>query len=136
MRRKAIGTRREIALESGLSGLFFVPGSATRDPTAESTDPVIVEIECLATPPGTDDVPYKHIEAAIAVIQRSGLSYEVEALGTTIEGSPDQLWGVMREVHEACLAAGAKSVVTIIKAYQGANDTGASVATLTGKFRG
>lgn len=122
-------------MESGLSGLFFVPGSATRGPTAESTATMIVEIECLATPPGTTDTPYKHIEAAIGVIQGSGLKYEVEALGTTIEGSPDELWRVMREVHEACLAAGALSVVTVIKAYQGAGDRGATIDTLTGKFR-
>jgi uncharacterized protein YqgV (UPF0045/DUF77 family) len=96
---------------------------------------MIVEIECLATPPGTTEIPYKHIEAAISVIQRSGLKYEVEALGTTIEGTPDVLWRVMREVHEACLDAGANSVVTVIKAYQGAGDQGATIQTLTGKFR-
>ena len=98
--------------------------------------PMIVEIECLATPPGTADTPYKHIEAAIGVIQHSGLKYEVEALGTTIEGTPDQVWAVMRQVHEACLESGSISVVTVIKAYQGAGDRGATVETLTGKFRG
>lgn len=97
---------------------------------------MIVEIECLATPPGTPDNPYKHIEAAIAVIQRSGLKFEVEALGTTIEGTPDQLWKILRDVHEACLDAGAISAVSVIKAYQGAGDRGATISTLTGKFRG
>lgn len=105
-------------------------------PSAESARPVIVEIECLATPPGTPDNPYKHIEAAIAVIQRSGLKFEVEALGTTIEGTPDQLWKILRDVHEACLDAGAISAVSVIKAYQGAGDRGATISTLTGKFRG
>ncbi len=59
-----------------------------------------MEIECLANPPGTPDNRYLHIEAAIAVIEESGLTYEVDALGTTVEGEPDQLWG-----NEAIAAA-------------------------------
>jgi uncharacterized protein YqgV (UPF0045/DUF77 family) len=98
---------------------------------------VIVEIECLANPPGTPDDTYKHIEAAIKVIQDSGLRYEVEALGTTVEGDPDDVWRVLRGVHEACLAAGADSVVTVIKAYQAREALrSATIDSLTGKFRG
>jgi uncharacterized protein YqgV (UPF0045/DUF77 family) len=97
---------------------------------------LIVEIECLANPPGTPDNPYKHIEAAIAVIEGSRLNYEVDALGTTFEGEPDAVWPVMRRVHEACLEAGAGSVVTVIKAYEsGPGSQGATIASLTGKFR-
>ena len=44
---------------------------------------MIVEIQCLAFPPGVEGDTYRHIEAAIRVIQRSGLAYEVGALGTT-----------------------------------------------------
>ena len=97
---------------------------------------MIVEIECLANPPGTDENPYKHIEAAIAVIEGSGLTYEVDALGTTFEGEPDDAWAVARRVHEACLEAGAGSVVTIIKVAQArAHRPQATMASLTGKFR-
>ena len=97
---------------------------------------MIVEIECLANPPGTPDNPYKHIEAAIAVIEGSGLNYEVDALGTTFEGEPDAVWPVIRRVHEACLEAGAGSVVTIVKAAQGAaGGPQATIDSLTGKFR-
>ncbi len=96
---------------------------------------MIVEIECLATPPGTEQDRYKHIEAAIAVVQRSGLRYEVEALGTTVEGEPDAVWALLRAVHEATLDAGANSVVSVIKAYQAAGDGGQTIDGLTGKFR-
>jgi uncharacterized protein YqgV (UPF0045/DUF77 family) len=97
---------------------------------------MIAEIECLANPPGTADNPYKHIEAAIAVIEASGLTYEVDALGTTFEGDPEVVWEVMRRVHEACLEAGAGSVVTVIKAAQAApGNRQPSIASLTGKFR-
>ena len=57
---------------------------------------MIAEIEVLPTPPGTPDDRYKHVEAAIKVIETSGLHYEVDALGTTFEGEPDDVWRVMR----------------------------------------
>lgn len=96
---------------------------------------MIVEIECLATPPGTPDSPYAHVEAAIAVIQESGLKYEVSALGTTLEGEPDQVWPIVRKVHEACLSAGAVSVVSVIKAFESTRTQPPTMDSLTGKFR-
>ncbi|MDA1004817.1 MAG: thiamine-binding protein, partial [Chloroflexi bacterium] len=79
---------------------------------------MIVEIQCLANPPGPPEDRYRHIEAAIALVERSGLTFEVDALGTTVEGEPDALWALLRGVHEACLQAGADSVVTVIKVAQ------------------
>lgn len=96
---------------------------------------MIVEIECLPTPPGTDTSPYAHVEAAIAVIQESGLKYEVSALGTTLEGEPEAVWPVVRSVHEACLKAGARSVVSVIKVAQAAHADGPTMQSLTTKFR-
>jgi len=97
---------------------------------------MIVEIECLPNPPGPPDRRYGHVEAAIAVAQSSGLRYEVGALGTTFEGEPDEVWRVLRAMHEACLADGAGSVVTIVKLAQSRDAAEApSMASLTGKFR-
>lgn len=97
---------------------------------------MIMEIECLANPPGTAENRYAHVEAAIAVIQESGLKYEVDALGTTVEGEPDAVWALARAVHEACLNAGATSVVSVVKFAQSADvATGATMSSLTGKFR-
>ena len=75
---------------------------------------MIMEIQCLANPSGTPENKYAHVEAAIAVIQESGLKYEVDALGTTVEGDPDTIWSLGRAVHEACLNAGANSLVTVV----------------------
>lgn len=97
---------------------------------------MLIEIQCLASPVGTPEDRYKHIEAAIAVVQRSGLKFEVGALGTTVEGEPDALWPLARAVHEACLAAGADSVISVVKFAQNADAaTAATIASLTGKFR-
>lgn len=97
---------------------------------------MIIEIECLPSPLGTPDDPYRHVEAAIAQIQQSGLTYEVNALGTTFQGEPDECWALARRVHEACLAAGARSLVTVAKFEQHADPaTQPTIASLTGKFR-
>jgi len=95
---------------------------------------VIVEIQCLANPPGTAADRYKHVDAAIAVIQESGLTYEVGALGTTIEGEPEDLWPLVRAVHEACLAAGAESLVSVVKFAEAPAAT-TTIDSLTSKFR-
>ena len=50
---------------------------------------MIVDIEVVPQPLGTTTDKYAHVEAAIALAQASGLHYEVNALGTTIEGAPD-----------------------------------------------
>ncbi|MCK9485955.1 MAG: thiamine-binding protein [Dehalococcoidia bacterium] len=95
-----------------------------------------MEIECLATPPGTPDNRYQHVEAAIAAIQDSGLRYEVGALGTTVEGEPDAVWALARRVHEACLEAGADSLVSVVKFHQSAERAPQNtIDSLTGKFR-
>ncbi len=97
---------------------------------------MIVEIECLPTPPGTAAVEFEHVERAIAVIQQSGLKYEVGALGSTIEGDPDELWPLLRRVHEACLESGADSLVSIIKVGQRAvADDAPWMEGLTAPFR-
>lgn len=93
---------------------------------------MIVEIQCLPSPAGTPEDPHAYVEAAIAVIEGSGLHYEVGPLGTSLEGEPDDVWPLLRQVHEACLAAGAGSAVAVIKVAQGMPK---SMDDLTRKFR-
>ena len=96
---------------------------------------MIVEIQVLPRPAGTDENRYAHVEAAIAVIQNSGLTYEVGAMGTCVEGSPDEIWPLIRAVHEATLVSGSDSVISVIKVSEAAGDTGPAIDDLTGKFR-
>lgn len=97
---------------------------------------MIVEIQCLPTPSGTDDRTYAHVEAAIDVIARSGVRHEVGALGTTLEGDPEVLWPLLREVHEACVRSGAESVISVIKVAQGgAAAAGPTMDTLVAPYR-
>jgi uncharacterized protein YqgV (UPF0045/DUF77 family) len=96
---------------------------------------MIAEIQVLPRPLGTADGRYHHVDAAIATIAASGLPYEVGAMGTTFEGAPDQIWALLRAVHDATLAAGAEGCLSVIKVSGSAADDGPSVQDLVGKHR-
>lgn len=96
---------------------------------------MIAEIQVLPRPVGTPDDRYAHVDAAIATIKASGLAYEVGAMGTTIEGAPDDVWTLLRHVHEATITAGAEGCLSVIKISGVAGDNGPSVQDLVGKHR-
>ncbi len=96
---------------------------------------MIAELQVLPTPAGTAQSQYAHVDAAIRVIEQSGLPYEVGPLGTSFEGAPIDVWRVLRAAHEATLAAGASSVVTVVKLAEGGRDAGPGISDLVGKFR-
>lgn len=84
---------------------------------------MIAEIQVVPASMETARDRWAHVDAAIAVIACSGLPYEVGPLGTTIEGVPDAVWALLRRAHEATLAHGATSVVTVIKVLEAGDDT-------------
>ncbi|MFL5516775.1 MAG: MTH1187 family thiamine-binding protein [Gemmatimonadales bacterium] len=92
---------------------------------------VIAEIQVAPSPPGTPENPHAHVEAAIAVIQDSGLRHEVGALGTTLEGEADAVWDTLRAAHEAMLIAGANGGLSHVKIAS----VQRSMDSLTSKFR-
>jgi uncharacterized protein YqgV (UPF0045/DUF77 family) len=96
---------------------------------------LIVEIHCSPTPSGTEAKRYAHIDAAIAEAQTSGLKYEVGALGTTIEGSPDELWPLLRRMHEATLKAGATTEMTHVRMIESTQSDAPTMDSLVDKFR-
>ena len=92
---------------------------------------LIAEIQVAPSPPGTPDDPHAYVEAAIAVIQGSGLRCEVGALGTTLEGDADAVWATLRAAHEAMVAAGATGGISHLKVAT----VGRTMDSLTAKFR-
>ncbi len=67
--------------------------------------------------PNTTDTKLliKIVDAAIAEIGRSNLSYEVGAFETTIEGNLDQLVALIPKIQKACVDAGADMISNYIK---------------------
>jgi uncharacterized protein YqgV (UPF0045/DUF77 family) len=92
---------------------------------------IIAEIQVAPSPPGTPDDPHAYVESAIAVIQGSGLRYEVGALGTTLEGDADAVWATLRAAHEAMVAAGATGGISHVKVAT----VDRTMDSLTHKFR-
>jgi uncharacterized protein YqgV (UPF0045/DUF77 family) len=68
--------------------------------------------------------PIPVIDKAIQAIQASGVKYQVGPLETTLEGDNlDELLEVAKSAHRACFAAGAESVVSIIKIAESVHGT-------------
>jgi uncharacterized protein (TIGR00106 family) len=103
--------------------------------TPASSRHMIAEIQVIPRPVGTTDDRYKHVDAAIAVIQASGLHYEVHGMGTVVEGPPEKIWPLLQAVHQATLEAGAERTLSIIKVSSGAQAGGPRVEDLVRKFR-
>ena len=93
------------------------------------SDPVTVSFEVI---PLCED-PYPVVDEAIAVVQRSGVRYEVGPHETTMEGRLDDLIEIVKAGHRACFQAGAKNVVTIVKIVEGA--AGTTIDDKVGKYR-
>ncbi len=76
-------------------------------------DTVLVSFQVLPRADGLDI--YDVVDRAIGVVQASGVPYEVGAMETTMEGEYDHLMRIVKEAQEACMAAGAERVITVIK---------------------
>ncbi len=58
----------------------------------------------------------RFVKKGVALIERSGYTYEVGGMGTTVEVPDlDALFKLVKEVHEAHVAEGAKRVVIDLK---------------------
>ena len=93
-----------------------------------------MQIHVLPDPVGTPDDTYRYVDRAIAEIARSGLTYEVGALGTTVEGPADAVWDLARRVHEATTDDATRRVMTLIKVYERL-DGDTSMTALTAPHR-
>ena len=122
-----------------LSLLACGAGRAQQAPPAAATPApaqhMIAEIQVIPRPAGTAEDRYKHVDAAIAVIQASGLHYEVNGMGTVVEGPPEKIWPLLQAVHQATLESGAERTLSVIKVSSSAQAGGPRVEDLVGKFR-
>ena len=78
--------------------------------------------------------PYPIVDAAIKVIQDSGVKYEIGPLEIILEGDDlDRLVEIAKSAHRACFEAGADKVVTIIKIADALEGT--TIEGKVGKYR-
>ncbi|MFC0477294.1 MTH1187 family thiamine-binding protein [Robertmurraya beringensis] len=80
---------------------------------------------------GENVIPY--VDEAIAVIDASGVKYEVHPLETTMEGDLQELFSVITKMNEKMIEMGSSNVISQVKIlYQ---PTGITMDTLTEKYR-
>jgi uncharacterized protein (TIGR00106 family) len=73
----------------------------------------------------------EYVAAAIRVAERHSVTYQLTAMGTTLEGDLDTLLQVAKEMHEAPFALGIQRVYSVIKI----DDRRDQESTLDGKVR-
>ncbi len=56
-----------------------------------------------------------YVAACVKIVAASGLVYQLTPMGTVIEGSLDEIFPVLRKMHEVPFAEGAERVSTLIK---------------------
>lgn len=85
--------------------------------------------------PKADDLSaiYPAVESAIALVEDSGMPYEVGALGTTVEGDLDRLSDLARRMNEVVIEEGCVSVISQVRFYLGSEPI--TMNSLTDKFR-
>ncbi len=71
--------------------------------------------EITVVPVGVGASVSDYVAEALKVVERSGLKYQLTPTSTVIEGDLDELFRVLKEMHESPFAKGAPRVVTIIK---------------------
>ena len=95
--------------------------------------PVVAEI--FITPLGTGDSTIReYIRALLPVVQASGLTHELTAMGTLVEGPLDRVLALVRALHTATFdaAAGTDRVVTHLRL----DERRGEALTLVGKVQG
>jgi uncharacterized protein (TIGR00106 family) len=62
-----------------------------------------------------DKHPYEWVDEAIAIIQQSGIKYEVGAFATTLEGTYDDVMKVIHNINEYLLQRGCAEWISNIQ---------------------
>ncbi|MEK5039390.1 thiamine-binding protein [Sporosarcina sp. FSL K6-3457] len=92
----------------------------------------LVSIQIIPkTPNGEDVIPY--VDAAIAVIDESGVPYQVSPLETTMEGNLTELLAIVQKMNERMIEKGSLSIISQVKIFY--KPDGASMDKLTEKYR-
>jgi uncharacterized protein (TIGR00106 family) len=78
-------------------------------------DEKIVNVAVQVLPVARDKKSYDIVDAAIEVIDKSGLNYMVTPFETVMEGKYADLMKVVSQVQAVCYEAGAESVMCYVK---------------------
>lgn len=92
----------------------------------------LVSIQIIPKMPNGEDV-IPLVDAAIAVIDESGVPYQVSPLETTMEGNLTELLAIVQKMNERMIEKGSLSIISQVKIFY--KPDGASMDKLTEKYR-
>ena len=73
-------------------------------------------VEISVAPLGTASLSVSsYVAACVDIVAASGLVYQLTPMGTVIEGNIDEIFAVLRKMHEVPFDKGAERVSTLIK---------------------
>ena len=73
-------------------------------------------VEISVAPLGTGSLSVSsYVAACVEIVAASGLVYQLNPMGTVIEGDIDTIFKVLRKMHEVPFGKGAERVSTLIK---------------------
>ncbi len=76
---------------------------------------VICNLSLQVVPNVAEAEVYPLVDKVIALIQESGVKYEVGPMETTMEGELPVLLGIVEKAQEVCLKNGATRVISVVK---------------------
>lgn len=92
----------------------------------------LVSIQIIPKTEKNEDV-YTYVDAAIAVIDEADITYQVNALETTMEGELSELLAIVQKMNDKMVALGAINIISQVKILH--QPAGITMDTLTEKYR-
>ena len=74
----------------------------------------VVQISCTPLGEGSGGIS-KFVAGCLRLVKESGLEYQLTPMGTIVEGDIDEIFTLLRRMHESPFTAGAQRVSTLIK---------------------
>lgn len=74
----------------------------------------VVQISCTPLGEGSGGIS-KFVAGCLKLVEQSGVKYQLTPMGTILEGELDDIFTLVRQMHESPFNAGAQRVSTLIK---------------------
>ena len=77
-----------------------------------------INLSLQVIPNVADELVYPVVDKVIAMIEESGLTYEVGPMETTIEGELDELMEIVKKAQYVCVQEGATRVISMVNDFK------------------
>ena len=75
---------------------------------------MIVEVSVVPVGTGNTSVS-SYVRAAVKIIEETDLDYEINSMGTCVQGEWDEIFSTLKAVHDELAKLGCNRIVTTVK---------------------